>query len=224
MYQQGGVPNVPQPDDAVLWFLLHVVGLPALVVGVAALILSVLSWVGAARIAVRHGRQVISGAGLVVRSRRGLQLVGIIFVQTGLVATTYVIGQLSLAMAWKRSGPPTELPRMLKLIFSYNHWSHGSLLVVQAAVALVFLIDLVCLVADPMRTPLVVLPWLTGGLGGLVAFTGLLVLLMALTHYEYWTLGMAASNGFFALLMFVWSYFFVSSSSRARNLVEFAQA
>ncbi len=126
-------------------------------------------------------------------------------------------------MAPKRSGPPTELGHMFRLIFSYDHWSPGSLLVVQVAVTLVAILDLVSLVADPGKTPLVILPWLAIGLGVLVAFTGLLVLLMALTHYEYWTLGMAESNGFFALLMGVWAFFFTSSSGYARDLVTTAR-
>ncbi|TDO26142.1 hypothetical protein EV643_1683 [Kribbella sp. VKM Ac-2527] len=172
MLRYGEIPDLPQPDDALMWFLLNIVGLPSLVVGVAALVLWALSWIAAARTAVRRGTRVVRGAGAILQTRRGPLLVGTIVVQTALVATTYIMGQIAFAMAPKRSGPPADIDYVLSVTLAYDHWTRGSLLVVQGAVALVVLIDLFALVRDPEETPLNLLMGLAGGLALLLAFTG----------------------------------------------------
>ncbi|MEJ1105461.1 MULTISPECIES: hypothetical protein [unclassified Kribbella] len=153
-----------------------------------------------------------------VQARRGTQLVGLVVVQASLVALSYVIGQVFLAMAPKRSGPPAGLA-YLRATRGYDHWTEGSLVVVQVAVALVLLTNLVCLVKDPDETPLPVLSVLVGGFGALLCVPGIVCLLLALTDNPDCTFGVVAAIGLLVALLVGWAFLFAWSGSLARRLV-----
>ncbi|WP_371405694.1 hypothetical protein OHA10_08920 [Kribbella sp. NBC_00662] len=144
--------DLPDPEDALTWFLVNVIALPVPIVTLLAVGMWAWAWISASRSVVKHGSVVLERSSEAIRSGPIPALIGAVCAQVGFIAITYALGQLvQFVNLSDVTGAPVvdyqsfDLGWTLRATFYYDHWTPISRWVVQGAIAFVLLVDLLCL-------------------------------------------------------------------------------
>ncbi|MDX6260701.1 MAG: hypothetical protein QOH84_2389 [Kribbellaceae bacterium] len=195
------------PNEALEKFLLHVVGVPGVIVSVITMALKAKDWYEILHALYVGGPEAARRAAKVVRSGPKRLMVATILAQTGLIAGTYVFAHFFYSMVLRedrQTNPPFDYDEIWRSALVRDHWNAFSFKVVLGAIAFVVLIDILCVTTSNREKKLAAIGAVAGTLGLFVLFPGALVLLLGLVSDGEYPLGDAGMYALWAGLLYGW--------------------